>query len=98
MRTYGLYLNGRFVESPETVTVVNPATGEPVAKVSTVDREGVRRALRDAQAALRPWRELTAKARGDYLLAVAAELQGRTDEIARTITLENGKPLAQSKG
>src|SRR5690349_17719813 len=86
MQTYGLYLNGRFVTSPETVSVVNPANGEVVGKVSTVGREGVRQALADAQAAFGAWRELPAKVRGDYLLAVAAEVERRKEEIARTIT------------
>lgn len=58
----------------------------------------VRQALEDAGTASKSWGALTAKARGDYLLAIAAELQKRMDEVARTITLENGKPLAQSKG
>jgi succinate-semialdehyde dehydrogenase / glutarate-semialdehyde dehydrogenase len=58
----------------------------------------MRQALTDAQLAMKSWRELPAKSRGDFLLAVAAELQRRGEEIARTITRENGKPLAQSKG
>lgn len=98
MRTYGLYLNGKWVESSATISVVNPATEEVVARVSTVDQAGVKRALADAQAAYPAWRSLTAKARGDYLLAIAAEVQKRADEIARAIVQENGKPLAQAKG
>src|ERR1051325_9314731 len=102
MKTLGLYLNGRFVEGAglpgRAVDVVNPSTGEVVGRVGTTDANGVRRAIEDAQAAFASWRELPAKARGDYLLAIASELEKRRDEIAKTITLENGKPLAQSKG
>ena len=98
METRGLYLNGKFVTRPESLTVINPASGEPVAKVATLEREAVRQAIADAHAAFGAWRDLPAKARGDHLLAVAGELQKRADEVARTITLENGKPLAQSKG
>ena len=98
MKTHGLYLNGRWRTSGETVTVVNPANAEPVARVATLDRDGVRQALADAHSAFPAWRDLPAKARADYLLAAAAELQRRTDEVARTITTENGKPLAQSRG
>src|SRR6266550_9561918 len=98
MKTYGLYLNGRWVESTEKITVVNPATEESIAQICTVDQRGVKKAIEDAHAAFGGWRELPAKARGDYLLAVAAELNRRSEEIARTITLENGKPLSQSKG
>ena len=96
MRTYGLYLNGRWAQPGAAIDVVNPATGEPAARVATVDRAGVKQALADAQAAYPVWRSLTAKARADYLLAIAAELQRRCDEVARAITRENGKPLAQS--
>jgi succinate-semialdehyde dehydrogenase/glutarate-semialdehyde dehydrogenase len=93
-----LYLNGKFVQTPDTLPVVDPATGEPFAKVCTIKREQVRQAIADAGAALDAWRDMTAKSRGDALLAMAAELDRRKDEIARLITLENGKPLAQSKG
>jgi succinate-semialdehyde dehydrogenase/glutarate-semialdehyde dehydrogenase len=98
MQTRPLYLNGRFVETANALAVVNPATGEAFARVSTVGRDEVRKAIEDAGRALVPWREMTAKARGDALLAIAAELERRRDEIAKLITLENGKPLAQSKG
>jgi succinate-semialdehyde dehydrogenase/glutarate-semialdehyde dehydrogenase len=98
MDTRPLYLNGRFVQSQPSVTVINPATGGPVTQVSTIGREQVAQSLRDAGAAFDPWRNLTAKARGDYLIRIAAELERRAEEVARIITLENGKPLAQSKG
>ena len=51
-----------------------------------------------AQAAFPAWRGITAKERGAFLFRVADEVHKRADEIARLITLENGKPLAQSKG
>jgi succinate-semialdehyde dehydrogenase/glutarate-semialdehyde dehydrogenase len=98
METRPLYLNGQFVQTQETLAVVDPATGEPFAKVSTASRPQVRQAIADAGTALGAWRDMTAKARGDFLLAIAGEMDRRKDEIARLITLENGKPLAQSKG
>jgi succinate-semialdehyde dehydrogenase/glutarate-semialdehyde dehydrogenase len=98
MNRQPLYLNGRFTnEAREFATVVNPATEEPLAEVPMVDRGVVRQALVDAHAALPAWAALPAKTRGDYLLAVASELQRRSDKIARTMTRENGKPLAQSR-
>jgi succinate-semialdehyde dehydrogenase/glutarate-semialdehyde dehydrogenase len=98
MKTYPLYLNGQWVASDQTIPVVDPATGEAFAEVSTVDREGVRRALDDAQTALKSWRSLTGMQRGDYLLGIAEEVRKRADEIAMIMTRENGKALAQSKG
>lgn len=98
MQTFGLYLNGRFVNCDDSLTVVNPATGEAMAKVGMIGRAGVRQALADGHAAWAGWGSMPAKTRADYLLAIAAELGRRADEVARTITLESGKPLAQSKG
>ena len=98
MKTYPLYLNGEFVTSEPAWNVVNPATGEPFAKISTIDRRRVAQALADAHAAFGGWRQLTAKARGAYLVQIAALLERRKDEIARLISSENGKPLAQSLG
>lgn len=98
MKTYPLYLNGEFVVSEPTVSVVNPATGEPFARLSTVPRARVAQAVKDAHAAFAGWRKQTGKARGDFLHKIAAEVERRRDEIARLITMENGKPLAQSLG
>lgn len=98
MKTHPVYLNGEFVTTDKTIPVENPATGEAFAAVSVVDRNRVAQALKDAQAAFLGWRQLPGKARGEFLQKMAAELERRRDEIARTITLENGKPLAQSLG
>jgi succinate-semialdehyde dehydrogenase/glutarate-semialdehyde dehydrogenase len=98
MKAYPLYLNGKWAESTETISVVNPATEEVFARVSVVDRAGVKKALEDAQRALAGWRGMTGKARGDVLLAIAAEVQKRSEEIARAMVQENGKALAQARG
>ena len=98
MRTYPLYLNGRFTPTSETIPVQNPATGEPFAKMSICGRGQVRAAIQDAHAAFEAWRRLPGKTRGEFLWRIADEMEERKDEIARAITLENGKPLAQSHG
>lgn len=96
MKSYPLYLNGAWVESEPEWPVVNPANGEKFAKISTITRSRVAQALKDAHSAFQSWRQLPGKARGEYLKKIADEVERRRDEIARTITLENGKPLAQS--
>jgi succinate-semialdehyde dehydrogenase/glutarate-semialdehyde dehydrogenase len=98
MKVHPLYLNGAWVQTGIALRVSNPATDEAFAGVGTVDRKAVAQAITDAQAAFQTWRKLTGKARGDYLKKIADELERRRGEIARTITLENGKPLAQSLG
>jgi succinate-semialdehyde dehydrogenase/glutarate-semialdehyde dehydrogenase len=98
MKTHGLYLNGRFTQpSRETIVVENPATGDTIGRVSMATREQVRQAIADAHGAFASWRALPAIKRGDYLLAIAAELERRKEEIARTVTQENGKPIAQGR-
>jgi succinate-semialdehyde dehydrogenase / glutarate-semialdehyde dehydrogenase len=96
MKTYPLYLNGKFVTTQKTIRVVNPATTEVFAEVCTVDRAAVAQAVTDAHGAFPAWRALTGKARGAFLNKIADELERRGEEFARIITMENGKPLAQS--
>lgn len=98
MNPRALYLGGRWQTTSTTLPVTNPSTGELVANVCTVSRAEVAEALRTAHAALPAWRALTGRSRGEYLRKIADALEARTQEIARTITLENGKPLAQSVG
>jgi succinate-semialdehyde dehydrogenase/glutarate-semialdehyde dehydrogenase len=96
METHKLYLDGRWQAPCEFVEVVNPATSEPFARVATVDRDGVRQAVDVAHRAWDAWRRLTGKQRGTLLRRIADGIERRRDQIARTITLENGKPLRES--
>jgi len=98
MKTHPLYLNGTFVAPGESMPVRDPATGETFARMAVCGRREVRQALEDAHRALAGWRQVTGKARGDHLLRVAVELERRRDELGRTVTRENGKPLAQGLG
>jgi succinate-semialdehyde dehydrogenase/glutarate-semialdehyde dehydrogenase len=97
-KQYGPYLGGKWVSGGDGIAVVNPANAEPFAQVSAIDSGQLREALRVAEAAQPAWRAMMARDRGLLLHRVADEIARRKDEIARTITLENGKPLAQSAG
>ena len=94
----GSLIDGRWVSTGDRLDVVNPATGQAFAQVSKVDSLHLRDALRAADAARAGWRGKTAMERGAVLHRVADALLSRRAEVARTITLENGKPLAQSEG
>ncbi len=95
MERHKIYACGCWIDSEKRIAVVNPATNEPFAEVATIDRAGVKNALETARKALAGWSALTGKERGKYLSAVADELAARSDAVARIITMENGKPLAQ---
>jgi succinate-semialdehyde dehydrogenase / glutarate-semialdehyde dehydrogenase len=98
MKTYPLYLNGQWHTSDASLPVVNPASGQVFARVSVVDRVWLSDAIKHAHKAFAGWRQVTGKGRGEFLHRVADELERRREEIARFITLENGKPVVQSQG
>lgn len=93
-----LYIAGGWRSSATNLAVSDPATGDEIARVCTVGAKEVAEALESAHAVRPEWQGRTALERGDSLRALAAEIERRGDEIARTITAENGKPLAQSRG
>ena len=97
-KLYKPYLNGKWITTGQQVEIVNPATEQVFARVFTIGSEEIQMALAAAETASPAWRAQTAKERGLLLHRVADALKNRRDEIARTITMENGKPLAQSKG
>ena len=93
-----VYLNGQWVHTGTAIDVVNPATAQVFARMTTVGRPAVRQALADAQTAWPKWRAVSGRERGVWLARLADALERRAADVARTITLENGKPLAQSRG
>ncbi|HEX4644002.1 MAG TPA: aldehyde dehydrogenase family protein, partial [Verrucomicrobiae bacterium] len=84
MSARALYLNGQWVHTEATLRVSNPATAEVFAEVCAANRELASKAITGAQAALQTWRQLTGKARGEYLKKMADELERRRDDVART--------------
>ena len=98
MKTYPVYLNGNWTVTGDSIPVVNPADAEVFARMTLVDAAHVAQAIKDGHVAFGAWRHFTGKGRGELLRKIANELERRREEIARIITLENGKPLTQSQG
>jgi acyl-CoA reductase-like NAD-dependent aldehyde dehydrogenase len=71
----------------------SPATGETLGPVAQGDREDARRAVAAAKAAFGPWSAATAFERADALRRVAAVCERRKEDLARALTLDQGKPL-----
>ncbi|MFD4605748.1 aldehyde dehydrogenase [Streptomyces sp. NPDC058464] len=96
--SHSIYADGawRAAHSTRHVDVVNPATERVIGQVADADASDVDTAVRAARAALgRPaWRGLTPDDRAGLLLALAAQLEARGEEMARTITEENGSPVS----
>lgn len=95
-----LYIDGEWVQAPDAQTfeVINPATGEVIGQVADGSRADATRAIEAASAALPAWRALTAEQRAELLTKAYQRLLEKVDEIARVLTSENGKPLAEAKG
>jgi len=97
--TYKLFVGGewRDAASGETFEVTNPATLGPVATVPNGGKEEMRRAIDAAAAAQPAWGETTAAERSRILMAAANRMHERSEDLARIMTLEEGKPLAESR-
>jgi len=94
------YINGHWIPSTagETVPVINPATAEVLAEVPLSGAADVARAVEAAAAAFPEWRRTPAEERIQYLFALKHLFEAHRDELARLITMENGKTLAESHG
>jgi len=94
-----LYIDGKWCEADNggTLGVINPATEEVIAEVAYGGRAETRRALEAAHRALPAWMKLTAWDRAKVLKKTAELVRQRADDISRTLTMEQGKPLLESK-
>lgn len=91
-----LYINGEWRETEDKLDVVNPATGEIIRTVSTGGKDYTVEAISSAKKAFETWGKSTSNERSNYLSKTVQIMRNRADELAETITLENGKPLADA--
>ncbi len=95
---FGLYIDGAWRSSAcGAADVFDPATGASLGTAPVAAKADVEEAIAAAQAGLKSWRNVAAWTRADLLHAAADLMRDRTEEAARMITLEAGKPLAQSR-
>ena len=92
------WINGQWVGSQTRFAVSNPATGEELAQVANVGVSDVETAITAAEAALPAWRALTGKERSIILRRWFDLIVANSSDLARILTLEQGKPLAEAKG
>jgi len=94
-RDYGMVIGGAWSESESGVRfeATSPATGESLGTVPEGTREDVQRAIAAANAARRDWAARSAFERASALERVAALVESRRDDLARALTLDQGKPL-----
>ncbi len=91
-------INGKWVKGKARFDVSDPATGRKLADVADLGARETRSAIQAANAAWPAWRELTGKQRHAHLMAWFQLLMQHQDDLARLMTAEQGKPLAEAKG
>lgn len=94
------FINGEWVDgdSSETFEVLNPATGMPIAEVAHCGAAETRRAIEAAEVAQISWRSLAAKDRSSVLKRWFELIMANQEDLARLMTAEQGKILAESRG
>lgn len=94
------FIDGEWLDadSGQTIKVTNPATGEVIGTVPKMGSAETRRAIEAADKALPAWRALTAKERSAKLRRWFELMIEHQDDLARLMTTEQGKPLAEAKG
>src|SRR5918999_1364130 len=93
------YVGGSWTpsSSPEAVPVTNPATGETLARVPLPSGDDLDAAVRAAREALPLWRGVSVTARARLLFALGEALAARREELARSVTTEMGKTIADAR-
>ena len=96
--SYGLFIGGSFVNGKSAFKTISPATEEVLAEVAHAGPEDVDRAVAAArQAYERVWSAMPGRERGKYLFRIARLLAERARELAVLETMDNGKPIRESR-
>jgi aldehyde dehydrogenase (NAD+) len=95
--SYGLFIDGSFESAKGSFKTVNPATEEVLAEVADASEEDVDRAVAAARRAFGPWSALPGAERAKYLFRIARIIQERSRELAVLESLDNGKPIKESR-
>lgn len=96
-----LLIDGQWLDSPRKLDTLNPATGEVLTQIAEASAEDVDRAVAAARKAAddrgAPWRKMSASERGRILWQLADLVESNIDELAEIETLDNGKPVFESR-
>jgi aldehyde dehydrogenase (NAD+) len=96
-----LLIDGQWVDGEKRFDTINPATGEVLTQISAASSADVDRAVGAARRALEDrngaWRKLSASERGRLIWKLADLLEKNIDEFAELETLDNGKPICESR-
>jgi len=92
------FVDGQWLDTDARFAVTDPATGTELAQVPNLGAADTQAAIAAAHRAWPAWRALPAKARGAIMLKWFHLIHAHADDLARILTAEQGKPLAEAKG
>lgn len=96
--SYGLFIDGDFVDGHgHSFKTVNPATEETLAEIAEADEADVDRAVKAARKAFKGWSRMPGRERAKYLYRIARIIQERSRELAVLESIDNGKPIKESR-
>jgi aldehyde dehydrogenase (NAD+) len=96
--SYGHYIGGKFVNSTKRYETINPATEEVLTQVGYGSAKEIDLAVKAARSAYeKTWSKLSGAQRGKYLYRIARIIQERSRELAVAETLNNGKPIKETR-
>jgi len=98
--SYGLFIGGKFVKPKQgkSFDTINPATEEFLSKIGYAEKADIDAAVKSARLAFtKVWSKMPAKERGKYLYRIARIMQERAREFSVVETLDNGKPIRESR-
>lgn len=97
---YGLFINGKFVDAKgsKTFNTINPATEKILSKIAYAQASDVDKAVTAARSAYtKVWSKMAPQERGKYLFRIARIMQERAREFAVLETMDNGKPIRETR-
>ena len=92
------FIGGEWIDGTRTIDVVNPATGEVVARIPDLDGRETTQAIDAAASAFPAWSRRPAGERSELLEAWTRAVLESAEDLAHLMTIEQGKPLAESRG
>jgi aldehyde dehydrogenase (NAD+) len=95
--SYGLFIDGEFTEGKGTFKTINPANEEALSEIALAGPQDIDRAVAAARRAFESWSALPGSERAKYLFRIARIIQERARELAVLESLDNGKPIKETR-
>ena len=97
MRIVQNYINGKFIDTENTIEDINPATGDIIAHIPKSSSNEVEQAVTAADLARKNWAKLSLEKRAIWLDRIADNLESKSEEIASLESLDTGKPISLAR-